>query len=787
MNIQDSANTRSAYGIGEPVKRKEDSQLLRGHGRYTDDVNLPNQAFAYVLRSTIAHGRIKSIGIDAAKAMPGVLAIYTGADMKQYGTIQSGLPFKSRDGSDMKKPGKSMLSSDKVRYVGDPIACVVAETIAQAKDASEAIEVDIEMLPVVTKPDQAVASGAPAIFEEVPGNVALDFHYGDAEKVAAAFAGAAHKVKLKLINSRLVVNTIEPRAAIGSYDKAKERYTLYSVSQGVMGLKAGIVGAMKTTPDKVHIITGNVGGSFGMKAAVYPEYVCILHAAKTLGRPVKWTDERSSSFVSDNHGRDHEQTAELALDAEGRFLAVRLNGYGNLGGFQGQMAPQPPTLNTVRNVISLYRTPLLEVNTKCVFTNTTQLNPYRGAGRPEGNYYMERLIDYAATQTGFDRIELRRKNQIRKSEIPFKSAAGTTYDSGDFPAILKQALEASDWKGFNKRKRESKKRGRVRGIGIGCFLEVTAPANKEMGGISFDADGGVTLRTGTLDYGQGHASPFAQVLSEKLGVPFEKVRLIQGDSDELLAGGGTGGSRSMMNSGQAIVEAAQKVVEQGKQIASHALEASAGDIEFKDGKFVVAGTDRAIDIMELATKVRAGMRLPPDGPQSLDVKHVSDGAPSAYPNGCHVCEVEVEPETGNIEVVKYTAVNDFGTIINPMLVDGQTHGGVVQGIGQTLLERVVYDDQGQLLTGSYMDYAMPRAVHTPNFEVFSHPVPATTNPLGVKGCGEAGCAGSMTSIMNAVVDALSEYGITHIDMPASPARVWQAIQDAKASGAKRTQ
>jgi aerobic carbon-monoxide dehydrogenase large subunit len=779
MNIQDTANAKSAYAIGQPVKRKEDSTLLRGQGRYTDDINLPNQVYAYILRSTVAHGRIKSIDTAAAKAMKGVLAIYTGEDLKPYGTIQSALPFKSRDGSDMKKPGRSSLATDKVRFVGDPIACIVAETIAQAKDASEAIELDIDSLPVMTTPDQAVAKNAPAIFDDVPGNIALDFHYGDSDKVAAAFAAAAHKVKLKLINTRLIVNAIEPRAAIGEYDKGKDRYTFYSVSQGVMGLKAGLTGMMKTTPDKMHVITGNVGGSFGMKAAVYPEYACILHGAKMLGRPVKWTDERSSSFMSDNHGRDHEQTAELAIDAEGHFLAIRLNGYGNLGGFQGQMAPQPPTLNTVRNVISLYRTPLMEVNTKCVFTNTTQLNPYRGAGRPEGNYYMERLIDYAATQTGFDRIELRRKNHIRKSEIPWKSAAGTTYDSGDFPAILKKALDAADWKGFNKRKRESKKRGKIRGIGIGCFLEVTAPANKEMGGIAFDADGGVTIRTGTLDYGQGHATPYAQVLSEKLGVPFEKVRLLQGDSDELLAGGGTGGSRSMMNSGMAIVEAAQKVVEQGKQIASHALETSAGDIEFKDGKFVVAGTDREIGIMELAQKVRTGMSLPPDGPQSLDVKHVSEGAPSAYPNGCHVCEVEIDPDTGVTDVVKYTAVNDFGTIINPMLVDGQTHGGVAQGIGQTLLEHVVYDEQGQLLSGSFMDYAMPRAHHTPDFEVLSHPVPAKTNPLGVKGCGEAGCAGSMPSIMNAVVDALSEYGIKHIDMPASPARVWQAIQDAK--------
>ena len=780
MNLHDTSSAQSATAIGQPALRKEDPKLLRGEGRYTDDISLPNQAFAFIVRSSVAHGRIKSIDTAAASKMPGVLGIYTGADLKDYGTLQSALPFKSRDGSDMKKPPRPALPTDKVRFFGDPIACVVAETLLQAKDAAEAIGVDIEALPVVTKPDQAVAQGAPTLFDGAPGNVALDFHYGEADKVAAAFDGAAHKVKLKLQNTRMIVNAIEPRAAIGSYDPAKQHFTLHSVSQGVMGLKAGLVNVMKVTPDKMRVITGNVGGSFGMKAQVYPEYVCILHAARALGRPVKWTDERSTSFVSDNHGRDHEQTAELALDADGHFLALRLNGYGNLGGFQGTMAPQPPTLNIVRNVISLYRTPLMEVSTKCVFTNTTFVSPYRGAGRPEGNYFMERLIDYAADETGIDRIELRRKNQIRKSDIPFKAASGATYDSGDFPAILKQALEVSDWKGFPKRRRESKKRGKLRGIGVGCYLEVTAPANKEMGGISFDSDGAVTIRTGTLDYGQGHATPFAQVLSEKLGVPFEKIRLIQGDSDELLAGGGTGGSRSMMNSGQAIVEASAKVIEQGKQIASHALEASAADIEFKSGKFVVAGTDRAIDIMELAGKLRSGaVKLPPDAPQSLDVKHVSEGAPAAYPNGCHVCEVEVDPETGTVDVVKYIAVNDFGNIINPMLADGQIHGGVVQGIGQTLLERTVYDEQGQLLSGSFMDYAMPRALHVPDFEVFSHPVPAKTNPLGVKGCGEAGCAGSLTSIMNAVVDALSIYGIKHIDMPATPERVWQAIRAAQ--------
>ena len=782
MNIQNPASVRATkFGIGQPVLRAEDAKLLRGEGRYTDDINLPGQAYAVIVRSCHAHGVIRSIDTAATRKMPGVLAVYTGADIAHYGPLKSNLPFKSRDGSDMRKPRRQALPSDKVRFVGDPIACVVAESLQQAKDAAEAVTVEIEPLPVITKPAEAVRVGAPQLYEDAPGNVALDYHYGDADKVAAAFATAAHRVKLKLINSRMIVNTIEPRAAIGVYDSAKERFTLHTCSQGVMGLRAGLAAILGVTPDKLRVLTDNVGGSFGMKAQPYPEQVCVLHAARALGRPVKWTDERSSSFVSDNHGRDHEQTAELALDAKGHFLALRLTGYGNLGGFMGAMAPQPPTLNIVRNVASLYRTPLLEVSTKCVFTNTTFVSPYRGAGRPEGNYFMERLIDYAAAETGIDRIELRRRNQIRPRELPYKAASGQSYDSGDFPAILKQTLEIADWKGFNKRKRESKKRGKLRGIGLGCYLEVTAPANKEMGGIRFEADGSVTIVTGTLDYGQGHASPFAQVLHEKLGVPFERIRLLQGDSDQLLAGGGTGGSRSMMNSGAAIVEASAKVIEQGKVIASHLLEASVADIEFAAGRFVVAGTDRSVGIMELAEKIRSGLKLPPDVPSSLDVRHVSEGMPAAFPNGCHVAEVELDPEIGQIEVVKYSSVNDFGTIINPLTVNGQVHGGVVQGIGQALLERTVYDDDGQLLSGSYMDYALPRAHDAPDVTVLSHPVPAKTNPLGVKGCGEAGCAGGLASVMNAVVDALSTYDVKHIDMPATPERVWQAIRAARAT------
>jgi carbon-monoxide dehydrogenase large subunit len=767
-------------GIGRAVARLEDPVLLRGAGRFTDDINLPGQAYAVIVRSRHAHGILKSIDASAAKKLPGVLAVYTGADFAGYGSLKSNLPFKNRDGSEMKKPRRQPIPADKVRFVGDPVACVVAESLTQAKDAAEAVIVDIEPLPAVIDPQEAASPGAPLIYEEVPGNLPLDYHYGDADKVAAAFAAAKHVVKLKLVNSRMIVNAIEPRSAIGVYDRAAERFTLYTCSQGVMGLRAALAEIFGVPTDKLRVLTYNVGGSFGMKAQAYPEQVCVLHAARALGRPIKWTDERSTSFLSDNHGRDQVQTAELALDAQGRFLALRLSGYANLGGYMGAMAPQPPTLNIVRNVASVYRTPLLEVSTKCVFTNTTYVSPYRGAGRPEGNYFMERLIDYAAAQIGIDRVELRRRNQIRPRELPYRAASGQLYDSGDFPAILKRALELSDWKGFAGRRRESKKRGKLRGIGLGCYLEVTAPANKEMGGIRFDPDGGVTIVTGTLDYGQGHATPFAQVLSEKLGIPLDRIRLVQGDSDQLLAGGGTGGSRSMMNSGAAIVEASAKVIEQGKAIASHVLEASVHDIEFVDGRFVVAGTDRGIGILELAEKLRSGLKLPPDAPSTLDVRHVSNGVPAAYPNGCHVAEVELDPETGRIEVVKYTSVNDFGTIINPLMVEGQVHGGVVQGIGQALIERTVYDADGQLLSGSYMDYAMPHAADVPEMVVANHPVPAKTNPLGVKGCGEAGCAGGLASVMNAVVDALSVFGITHIDMPATPERVWQAIRTAQA-------
>jgi len=783
MNIQDRSNTfnLNKYGVGQPVRRTEDPVLVQGQGRYTDDVNLPGQAYAVFVRSRHGHGVIKSIDTAAAKAMPGVLSIYTGADLSAYGNMKCAVPFKNRDGSEMKKPKRVSLMSDKVRFVGDPIAVVVAETAAQAKDAAEAVEVEIEALPSVTRASEAAKPGAPQLYDDVPGNVALDYLYGDPDKVAEAFSKAAHVTKLNLVNSRVVVSAMEPRAAVASFDKASGRFTLNVGCQGAFGMKNQLVDILGVTPDKVHVLVGNVGGSFGMKAAVYPEYVPILHAARELGRPVKWTADRFESFVSDHHGRDHEFVGELALDEKGKFLAVRFRGFGNTGAYLGPVSPLMSTLNIVKNAVSVYRIPLIEVSTKVMFTNTVLVSAYRGAGRPEGNFYMERLIDRAADEMKMDRLSLRKRNQIRPSEIPYAASSGMKYDSGDFPAVFERAVDVADVKGFKARKREAKKRGKLRGLGIGSYLEVTAPPNKEMGGIRFEGNGDVTIITGTLDYGQGHAAPFAQVLSDKLGVPFERIRLHQGDSDELAAGGGTGGSRSMYASGTAILEGADEVIKRGKQIAGFVLEASAGDIEFGNGRFTIAGTDRSIGIMELAEKLRSGLKLPEGVPNSLSVKHVTnEPIPSVFPNGCHVAEVEIDPDTGTVEVVKYNSVNDFGTIVNPLLVEGQVHGGVVQGIGQAIMEKTAYDADGQLLTGSYMDYAVPRAADMPEIGFASHPVPAKLNPLGVKGCGEAGCAGALTSVMNAIVDALSEHGVTNIEMPATPERVWKTIQEAKA-------
>ena len=776
----ETALSLTKFAIGQPVPRSEDPKLVRGEGRYTDDVSRPSQAFAVMVRSREAHGVIRSIKTSSAKAMPGVLAVYTAVELSTYGPLKCNLPLKNRDGSPIRYTPRPALAGDKVRFVGDPVACVIAESVAQAKDAAEAVTVDIEPLNPVLKPADAVKPGAPLVFENVPNNIALDYHYGDVAKVAEAFAKAKHITRLHTSNQRMVVNAMEPRAAIGEHEAATGKWTLYSSSQGVHGMKTSLMDILNAPADKVRVVTGQVGGSFGMKAAVYPEYICILHAARVLGRPVKWTDERSGSFVSDHHGRAHDMVIEIAFDENAHILAMRLTGYGDMGGYLAQFGPLLPTGNQVKNIASIYRTPLIEVATKCVFTNTNFVSAYRGAGRPEGNYYVERALDLAASELGIDRIDLRKRNIIRKRDLPFKAASDMIYDCGDFLGVLKQALEAADYAGFNKRKRESKKRGLLRGLGIGCYLEVTAAPGKELGAIHFEAEGTVTIITGTLDFGMGHATTYAQILTDLLGVPFERIRMIEGDSDRMAFGGGSGGSRSVMFAGMALTESAAIVIERGKQIASRVLEASASDIKFDAGRFVIAGTDRSIGLLELASRLHDGLKLPEGIPASLDVDHiVKDPVPSAFPNGCHIAEVEIDPETGAANVVRYSAVNDLGTVVNPLLVEGQIQGGVVQGLGQVLLEQAIYDADGQLVTGSFMDYAMPRAHDAPMIKVVSHPVPTKSNPLGAKGCGEAGTSGGLPSVSNAVIDALSGYGIKHLEMPMTPARIWQAIQDAK--------
>ena len=766
------------FAVGQPVSRKEDPVLLRGEGRYSDDINLPGQLHAVFVRSRYAHGVLRSVDTAEAKGMPGVRGVIVAADLEAGGIKpMPAAAAKNADGTAATRPRQMALASTKVRYVGDPIAVVVAETAKQARDAAEAVLVESDSLPAVTTARAAIAADAPVLHDEVPGNAFLNYHHGDTAAVAAAFAGAAHVTKLSIRNSRIVVAAMEPRSAVGVFDAESGRFTLRLGCQGVFGMRAALKDVIGVDTDKLHILTYNVGGSFGMKASVYPEYPCVLLASKLFGTAVKWTDERSESFLSDSHGRDHETDAELALDASGRFLAVRLHVLGNLGAYLSNATTLPSTANTTKNTIGVYATPLIEVTSTCVFTNTTAVGAYRGAGRPEGNYYMERLIDTAAAEMGIDRIEMRRLNHIRPEQMPFTAPSGMTYDSGDFPALLDRALAMADWDGFTARKIESRSRGKLRGRGIGQYLEVTAPPAPEMGGLRFESDGTVTIITGTLDYGQGHATPFAQVLCDRLGVPFDKVRLLQGDSDQLIAGGGTGGSKSMMASGTAIVAASQLCIEKGRQAAAHVLEAAVGDIEFERGRFAIAGTDRGIGIMELAAELRdAGL---PDGvPGSLDVETIDEYSNSAFPNGVHVAEVEVDEETGEVEVVSYNMVNDFGVLINPKLVEGQAHGGVVQGIGQALLEATEYDADGQLMTGSFMDYALPHAVHVPTMAIQSHPVPAKTNVLGVKGCGEAGCAGSLPAVMNALVDALRPVGVTHMDMPATSQKVWAAMQAA---------
>ena len=781
------------FAVGQPVLRTEDPRLLTGGGRFTDDVNLPGQAQARFVRSRIAHGEIRAIHTTAAAAMPGVLAIFTGADLAAdgIGTIPSTLPLKNRDGSPYIVPPRPALATGRVRHVGEAIAIVVAESAALAEDAVEAVVVELDPLPVVIDAEDAAEAGAPQLWDEVPGNVCLDYFVGDEGLAEAAFAEAAHVSKIRIDNTRMVVNAMEPRAVVGQYDVRAEKFTLHMPTQGVTGARDTLAKAIfHVAPEKMRVISGDVGGSFGMKGSAFVEPIAVLYAARKLGRPVKWTAERTESFVADHQGRASVMDAALALDADGNFLALRVTGFGNLGAFVTAMGAAPATGVISRNIISVYKTPVLSYGVKAVFSNTVPTGPYRGAGRPESKYIVERLIDQAARETGIDRVALRRRNLIPPDAFPWQAPNGQTYDSGEFEAILDEALEKADWAGFETRRATAAARGRLRGIGISCYLENTAPSG-ELADIRFEADGTVTLITGTRDLGTGHATPFAQILCGRLGVPFEAIRLIQDDSDAMSPGAsGSGGSKSLLGTGNAILDCSDAIIETGRAAAAHVLETATEDIVFTvgagGGSFSVAGTDRAIGIMELAASLRGRGDLPEGVPPSLDTKATHASSPSSFPNGCHVCEVEIDPETGVTEILRYTVVDDFGVVINPPIVAGQVHGGIAQGIGQIMLERTVYDDDGQLITGSWLDYAMPRADDLVSIDFSTHNVRCVTNPLGIKGCGEAGNGGAMPAVMNAVLDALAPVGVTDMDAPATPHRVWQAIRAAAKPGGDNT-
>jgi len=782
--MTDPVSPRAAilkFGAGQPVPRNEDPRLLRGEGRYTADVSVPGQAYGFMLRSPHAHGIVRHLDCAAAREVPGVLAVYTLADLKAAGfnPYPCGHFVKNHDGTDHESPARYALAGSTVKYVGEGLAFVVAENLDAARDGAEAIDFEIEALPVLLDPERALDADTPRIHEDA-ANLCLDWRSGDLDAVADAFDRAAHVTRMRIPINRVIVAAMEPRAALGEYDSESNRFTLHVTSQGVWGMRQTLAKAvMGIELDALRVLSHDIGGSFGMKSQQYPENLLVLHAARALRRPVKWVDDRSGSFLSDFQGRDMIADGSLALNADGDILAMRIDMIGNLGAYVTPFGPYMPSVNILTNAASVYRTPLIAVTSRCVFTNTVPIAPYRGAGRPEGNYIMERLIERAAREAGHDPVELRRRNLIPPDAIPFRAASNREYDSGDFPAVLADALKAADWEGFGARRQATESQGLLRGRAVTCYLEATAGVGKEMGGIRFRPDGGVTIVTGSLDQGQGHATAFAQVVAGALGIPADRIDLLQGDSDALLFGGGTGGSKSIMGSGTALLAASDGVIEKGRRWAAHLLEAAEQDIGYSDGEFRVVGTDRSIPVLDLAAQVAAAVDKPDDLPDSLDHETVAETPPASFPNGCHICEVVVDPHTGEVRIDRYVAVNDFGNLVNPMLVDGQTHGGIVQGIGQALMETAVYEADGQLLSGSFTDYALPRADDVPAFAIHYHPVPATTNALGVKGCGEAGTSGAIPTVVNAVIDALAPLGVTDVPMPTRPEAVWRAIRDAQ--------
>ena len=775
----------SSSPIGKSLPRREDERFLTGAGQYTDDVVMPGQTYAVFVRSPHAHARIGKIDTSRALKAPGVVAIFTGADLAEakVGGLPCGWLIHSKDGSPMKEPPHPVLAQGKVRHVGDQVALIVAESLNQAKDAAELVEVDYEPLPAVVDP--ATADKAPAaVHDEVPNNVCYDWGHGDKAATDAAFAKAAHVTKMEFINNRLIPNAMEPRAANAVYTRHDDSYTLYVASQNPhverLLMSAFVLGLPES---KVRVIAPDVGGGFGSKIFLYPEETALVWASKRVGRPIKWTAERSESFMTDAHGRDHVTRAEMAMDAQGGFLAMRVSTTANMGAYLSTFASSVPTILYATLLAGQYRTPAIYAEVKSVFTNTAPVDAYRGAGRPEATYVVERLVEQCAREMKIDPVEIRRRNFV--TQFPYATPVGLTYDTGDYGATLDKALVMADVAGYPARKAEAASRGKLRGLGYSCYIEACgiAPSNIagalgaraglfEAGEVRVHPTGTVTIFTGSHSHGQGHETTFAQVVAGKLGIPMENVEIVHGDTGRVPFGMGTYGSRSLAVGGTAIIKAVDKIVAKGKKIAAHLLEAADTDIDFEGGEFKVKGTDKKIPFGQVALTAYVPHNYPLDKLEpGLNENAFYDPTNFTYPAGSYVCEIEVDPETGRTRVVQFVAVDDFGNVVNPMIVEGQVHGGLAQGLGQAMLEGCAYDpESGQLLTGSYMDYTMPRADDLPKFTIGTNVTPCTHNPLGVKGCGEAGAIGSPAAFINALTDAL---GVRDVPMPATPERVWR--------------
>ena len=771
------------FGISQHVERREDARLLVGGGAYADDTGFEGQAFAAFLRAPIGHGIITGVDTSEAEAAPGVIAVFTGQDLKDagIGAIPNVTPFLNRDGSEMLRTQRPAVAVDKIYHVGEIIAVVVAESTALAQDAVDLIMLDVDPLPALTDVTKAMLPDAPQLHEHIPGNVCLDFQIGDEYKAKAAIDSAAHVVKLTLTTNRLVVASMEPRSAAARFltdaNDGAGCYQLISGSQGVNAMRNMLAGAIFNLPhEQMRVMTNDVGGGFGMKTQAYPEYVAILFAAKATGKPVKWQGTRSEAFLADNQARDGVMNGAMAFDENGKIQAFRVDMIASMGGYLSSHGPAAATRNVCNCLTGCYDNPALEYQVKCLMTNNIPIGPYRGAGRPEAAYMLERMMDHAARELGIDRVELRRRNFIKPAQMPYTTSLNQVYDSGEFEAEMDKALALAEWDSFEDRRAESAKHGKLRGIGMSCFVETAGGMLQEGAKLIFAEDGIVEARLAVQSNGQGHATSFAQVVSDLLQVPYEKVRIVEGDSFETPnTGFASVASRSMALASGAISLTADTVIEKGKALAGHVLEAAEADIEYADGQFSVAGTDKSVSIFDLAEKAKSLGDVPEGVPNSLDSEEDFESPEQTYPNGCHICEVEIEPETGVIDVLNYIAVDDCGTVINPMIVHGQVHGGVAQGLGQVLGEHAIYDEDGQLLAGSFMDYMMPRADDMPDMKLGFHSVPCTTNPVGAKGAGEAGTTGALAAGMNAIIDALAVRGITEFDMPATPPRIWAAL------------